>query len=200
MQTKKDEIREQILLAAQKEFLIHGYEGASMRVIAKKANTTLGNIYHYYGNKEAILTEILIEPLEGLQQLVESHMELQTQVYSMQELMNVLNEVEDMMDYEEFQYLMDERLLILFDLKTTHFVEDREAILQKLREHMAWHLNMGNMDSPYVDIVVNMFISCVRHVLLSHHDEKEAKQEFLKIFKMLCSGLIVNNEEMKEKK
>ena len=44
MQTKKDEIRKTILEAAQKEFLIHGYEGASMRTIAKKANTTLGNI------------------------------------------------------------------------------------------------------------------------------------------------------------
>lgn len=36
MQTKKDEIRKTILEAAQKEFLIHGYEGASMRTIAKK--------------------------------------------------------------------------------------------------------------------------------------------------------------------
>lgn len=37
MQTKKEDIKEQIQKAAQSEFLIHGYEGASMRVIARQA-------------------------------------------------------------------------------------------------------------------------------------------------------------------
>ena len=69
MQTKKDEIRKTILEAAQKEFLIHGYEGASMRTIAKKANTTLGNIYHYYENKEAILEELMREPVEKVKKI-----------------------------------------------------------------------------------------------------------------------------------
>ena len=69
MQTKKDEIRKTILEAAQKEFLIHGYEGASMRTIAKKANTTLGNIYHYYENKEAILEELMREPVEKVKKM-----------------------------------------------------------------------------------------------------------------------------------
>lgn len=200
MQTKKDEIKEQIVQAAQREFLLHGYEGASMRVIARKANTTLGNIYHYYRNKEAILTEILTEPLKGLQKMVKEHMKLQTEVYSMQELLEVLNEVEDLMDYEEFQYLMDKRLLILFELKTTHFAKDRDKIIFDLKKHMAWHLRIEDADSAYVDIIVTMFISCVRHVLLEHDNTKEAKQEFLKVFKMLCSGMIVNKKEEREKK
>lgn len=134
MQTKKDEIKEQIVQAAQREFLLHGYEGASMRVIARKANTTLGNIYHYYENKEAILTEILTEPLKGLRKMLEGHMKLQTEVYSMQELLEVLNEAEDLMDYEEFQYLMDKRLLILFELKTTHFAKERDEIICDLKK------------------------------------------------------------------
>lgn len=37
MQIKKEEIRTTILNAAQQEFLIHGYEGSSLRVIAKKS-------------------------------------------------------------------------------------------------------------------------------------------------------------------
>lgn len=36
MQIKKEEIRTTILNAAQQEFLTHGYEGSSLRVIAKK--------------------------------------------------------------------------------------------------------------------------------------------------------------------
>ena len=42
MQVKKEDLRQQILEAAKQEFLDKGYENSSMRVIAKKANTTHG--------------------------------------------------------------------------------------------------------------------------------------------------------------
>lgn len=90
MQTKKDEIRKTILEAAQKEFLIHGYEGASMRTIAKKANTTLGNIYHYYENKEAILEELLREPVEKVKKMIDDHVKLQDDLYTMAEMQELL--------------------------------------------------------------------------------------------------------------
>ena len=46
MQIKKDEVRLKILEIATDEFLKRGYENASMRMIARKAHTTQGNIYH----------------------------------------------------------------------------------------------------------------------------------------------------------
>lgn len=60
MQIKKDNLKEDILAVAREEFFLHGYEDASLRVMAKKANTSLGNIYHYYANKENLLDCILI--------------------------------------------------------------------------------------------------------------------------------------------
>ncbi len=195
MQTKKDDIREQIIKAAQKEFLLHSYEGASMRVIARKANTTLGNIYHYFPNKEAILSEILKDPLSNLAKLAEDHLMLQDRVYTVDDMKDVLKEMDYLMDFREFQYLMDERLLILFDLRTTQFVETRENFIRQCKKHMAWHLGIEDSDSPYIDIIVTMFISSVRHVLLEHKDSEEAQKEFIKVFKMLCTGLVVNGEE-----
>lgn len=192
MQTKKDEIKEQILVEAQKEFLLHGYEGASMRVIAKKANTTLGNIYHYFPNKEAILDAILEETIHGMHELVEGHLKMRRQVNSIDEFLEALRKMEEQEEYQEMQYLMDERLLILFDLKTTHFVEDRNYVIREFKKHMAWHLGIEDSDSAYVDILVTMFISCIRHVLLEHKDKEKGMQEFMKVFKMLCSGLVIN--------
>lgn len=197
MQTKKEDIGQHILEAAQKEFLLHGYEGSSLRVIAKKANTTLGNIYHYYPNKEAILSEILREPIEGLEKLTKEHLKKQAQIYDMKELETALREMNDLADYEEFQYLMDERLLILFDLKTTDFVKVKERFVKDFKNHMAWHLGIKDSNSVYIDIITNTFISCVRHVLVAHHNVEEAKREFSKVFKMLCSGLAMNGEGMK---
>lgn len=196
MQTKKESIREEILRAAQKEFLLHGYEAASMRVIAKKANTTLGNIYHYFPNKEAILSEILEEPLEKLSKLVEDHLELQVKAYTMDEMLNAIKEMDDLSSYKEFQYMLDERLLILFELRTTRFIEVREAFVKKFKNHMAWHLGMEDSDSPYIDILTSTFISCIRHVLLEHKDAEDAQKEFIKVFKMLCTGLVVNEQKL----
>ena len=196
MQTKKEEIRDTILEAAQKEFLIHGYEGSSMRTIAKKANTTIGNIYHYFSNKEAILEVLMEEPIQSIHKVVDNHMQAHVRIYSYDELKKALDEIEDIIDDSDLMYLMDERLLILFDLKTTRFVEIRDWFVKACKQHLAWHLGVEDSDSAYVDILTNTFISCVRHILLEHKDVEQAKQEFGKVFKMLCAGLITDKEEV----
>ena len=197
MQTKKDEIRKTILEAAQKEFLIHGYEGASMRTIAKKANTTLGNIYHYYENKEAILEELMREPVEKVKKMIDDHMKLQDELFTMSEMQEFLDDLDNLMDYHEMQCLMDERLVILFDLRTTRFVKIRDDAIHKFKQHFAWHLGMDDDDSAYVDIIMNTFIACVRHVLSEHKGTEESKKEFVKVFKVLCAGVLSNGKEEK---
>lgn len=67
MQTIKEPNRLSILKAAQEEFLTMGYEKASMRQLAQKANVSTSNIYNYFDNKEEILTTILKPALEGLE-------------------------------------------------------------------------------------------------------------------------------------
>jgi AcrR family transcriptional regulator len=59
MQIKKKEIRDEILAVAEKEFLKRGFKNSSIRTIATKSHTTLGNIYHYFENKEAILDGVI---------------------------------------------------------------------------------------------------------------------------------------------
>ena len=54
MQTKKEDIEQRIIEVATDEFMKKGYENTSMRVIAYKANTSLGNIYHYFKSKEEL--------------------------------------------------------------------------------------------------------------------------------------------------
>ena len=66
MQIKKQEIGDKILEVASIEFVKKGFENASLRTIAKKANTSLGNIYHYYPSKEAILDALLEPEVEEL--------------------------------------------------------------------------------------------------------------------------------------
>ena len=62
MQYTKESVRAKILAAAEAEFDEQGYVGASMRSIVRRAETSLGNIYRYYPNKEALFLSI-VEPV-----------------------------------------------------------------------------------------------------------------------------------------
>lgn len=66
MQTKKDEVKEQILECAKEEFLEKGFEKSSLRNIAKKAGVTKGNIYTYFPCKDSLFCELAKPALEFL--------------------------------------------------------------------------------------------------------------------------------------
>ena len=51
--------RRQVLAGATECFCRHGFHGASMAEIAKTAGMSVGHIYHYFENKEAIIAAIV---------------------------------------------------------------------------------------------------------------------------------------------
>lgn len=62
MQKLKDEIRDNIVVAAVKEFADASYEKVSMRTIAKAAGISVSNTYNYFTSKEELFNSI-IEPI-----------------------------------------------------------------------------------------------------------------------------------------
>jgi TetR/AcrR family transcriptional regulator len=52
-----------ILLAAKEEFVVHGYEGASMKRIAERANLPRANLHYYFVDKHELYHEILSNTL-----------------------------------------------------------------------------------------------------------------------------------------
>lgn len=73
MQYLKDEVRDDILNAALEEFYLKGYKSSSMRNIAQNAGMTVGNLYRYFKNKDALFNE-LIEPVaQAIIALIDSH-------------------------------------------------------------------------------------------------------------------------------
>ncbi len=59
MQYQKQQMREAILKAAEQEFTEMGYEKASMREICKRAGTSVGNLYRYFENREALFDALV---------------------------------------------------------------------------------------------------------------------------------------------
>lgn len=195
MQVKKEDLRNDIIEAAKNEILDKGYDRASMRVIARIAHTTLGNVYNYFSNKEELLGAVLEPLFDSLDQLVKIHFEEEQSVYSLNELEDAFNQMDDFYSESEFKYLMNERIIILFELKNTKYLEKRNYYILKFKEHMAWHLGIDDLDSPYITVILNMFIDCIKHVLAKHDDIELQKEEFIKVFKMLCAGIVINEEK-----
>jgi|SRR5579864_1315797 len=52
-----EQTRELILEAALALFRDHGYEGATMRAIARRAGVAVGNAYYYFRSKESLIQE-----------------------------------------------------------------------------------------------------------------------------------------------
>lgn len=55
-QQKKAHVREAILAAARQQLAAHGVAGASLAAIAAEARTSIGNLYKYFADKDALLT------------------------------------------------------------------------------------------------------------------------------------------------
>jgi AcrR family transcriptional regulator len=65
---KRTESREQILRAATREFVTHGFAGARINRIISKAGCNPRMLYHYFGSKSGLYVAVLEEALGALRQ------------------------------------------------------------------------------------------------------------------------------------
>lgn len=62
----------QVLDAATECFRLNGFHNTSMAQISKAAKMSVGHIYHYFENKEAIISAIVDRELQQLQTIIRS--------------------------------------------------------------------------------------------------------------------------------
>ena len=66
MARPKSDIQERILLAAHQRFLAEGVEAASLRNIAKDAETSIGMVYYYYTTKDELFLAVIEDTYQQL--------------------------------------------------------------------------------------------------------------------------------------
>src|ERR1051325_10264716 len=64
-QVRADLTRQRILTAAAHVFAEHGYAAGTTNRIAERARVSIGSLYQYYPNKDAILAELLVRHLDA---------------------------------------------------------------------------------------------------------------------------------------
>ncbi len=129
MQYLKKEIKDRILASAVDEFKEHGFANASIRNIANNAEISLGNIYRYFANKEALYLAVINPFMESVKQSVEQDFVFKDK--SMKEMSIIF--VRFLMQYSD-------ELLIIRKGNSVHYVKFvsyiTEVISNKIREMM----------------------------------------------------------------
>lgn len=187
MQIKKEDLKQAIYVAACDEFMRKGYETSSMRKIAKKANTSIGNIYHYYPSKEALLDEMICNVKDSLVLVVEKHFQEKRKVSSLKELDDALVELE--LCKHEFARFLRPEVVIFLKQELPKYQADKEWFMHALQQHMAWHMH-ASCDDYFIKMIVNMFIESLIFIIKSNQSKEKALQDFTALFRMLCSGII----------
>ena len=190
MQTKKSDIEATILDCARKEFLIHGYGDASMRTIAKKANTSLGNIYHYFPNKKALLDTLLIPMMQDVEFVLVEHTRANLKITDLDEI-NMYLEMADF-NSPPLTSLLSEEFVIFMETKEPEYVEKRESLMKVFRMHIAGHMR-ADESNHFVAIVCKMIIDCVIHLVRCNECVKNKKRDLIDMFTMLCRCVAVND-------
>ncbi|MCG8336092.1 MAG: TetR/AcrR family transcriptional regulator [Proteobacteria bacterium] len=70
MQHKKNSIRNRILKAAAEEFEQKGFFKTNIREVVKKAGTSIGNLYAYFDNKDALFYELVNPTVKTLEKAI----------------------------------------------------------------------------------------------------------------------------------
>lgn len=198
MQVKKDEIRNNILNAAENEFLEKGFTNASLRRIVKNAGTTLGNFYNYFANKETLF-----------ETLVESEYRLFTDFFTKHGQIERPDYLWDMTDVSQWRVVLSklltqiippfsQRFVLLMECSEgTRYQDTRNKLIQLLKEHFVEHFERFNpkkKEDAIAEIIaeqlMNGFIFILRKYSNDEVTRKRLLVDYLLVYMIGSMGLI----------
>lgn len=121
--------------AAKQLFIRQGFHATSMRNIAARAGTSLGNLYNYYPTKEAILSSIISKYQRVVDDRLKSMFDEISDPLSPDGLIKFARLVKHMVnEHHEFWLLM---YIDVLEFENQHFRKMFENLAQKLRRRFA---------------------------------------------------------------
>lgn len=179
-------VYERVLECAKREFLAKGYMDASLREIAKAADTSTGSIYTRFGDKEGLFREIVGPVAEGMKQMF---LESQEKFHAMeaevqQEIMPAYTSEGQlrMMDYiydhfEEFHLILEAS----YGTKWQYFVDELVEIeVEYTYKYMkvigCESVKSGEVTDMFMHMVTTAYMESMFEVVRHDMTKEEAKR------------------------
>lgn len=135
MQYAKDAIRQRVLEIAKAEFLENGFEHASIRTIAAKAQTAKSNLYNYFPDKNALFCAVLAPALDqiqtGLALAKQYNVPKEVSAYTLSSQQHVLSAIHRFLTENA-----DDARLLLFRAQGSSLEHYKYAVLDSFAENM----------------------------------------------------------------
>ena len=190
--------KEKILDAAMKVFSAYGYEGASIRAIAKSAGISIGGVYLYFRNKEELYLNLIKDRIEE-------------QVLTTKETVASAGSPEDGLRAFlslHLEYGIKNKELILINIREHGFAFGREIKRKFLRsqiELLMKVLNEGITDRVFracnTEEAARIIMATLRGIVLSMVLEGESAITEKGLGDLIIQGLSrVDKEDFRKKK
>ncbi|HEY0726829.1 MAG TPA: TetR/AcrR family transcriptional regulator [Pyrinomonadaceae bacterium] len=201
MEKKKSRIEE----AARELFISHGFHATSMRTIAARAGTSLGNVYNYYRTKEEILESIIGRYQTVIDGRLRAIFDDIDEPLEPESLVKFGKQIKEMVNaHHDFWLLM---YIDVLEFENRHFRKMFEGLVHNLRRRFATQFNeLKKQGRVHADVdpavgftavymqffnyfLVEKLFGGNRHFGIS--DERVIKQ----LTDIYCRGLLCNNSK-----
>ncbi|MCP1308066.1 TetR/AcrR family transcriptional regulator [Paenibacillus tyrfis] len=144
MQVLKEELRLSIIRIARESFLEQGYDKTSMKDIALKLGVSVGNLYRYFPNKEALFEAVAKPAYDRLLTFISDHEANPPAEFNGLSFMNELGEIlSDLLRTHR-----ESLLILLYGSKGTSYEYTKEELVHQMTEHLRMHLTDYNSRCP----------------------------------------------------
>lgn len=158
-----------------------------MRTIARKANTTLGNIYNYFNNKEALLDAIVGHIPAEIDKMIEKHRSFAVENLNKENYLAVLGDI--LPEVFPLDLLMSRRIVILLEgCDGTKYEAEKNRLLRLFSDHLAEHLNISpenSLSNAMMSGIIAAFLSIAK----SGKNLEERKQDLYDYIVTFAFGL-----------
>jgi len=174
MQVLKESVRKGIISGAIAEFFEHGYQNANMRKIADSASITVGNIYRYFDNKEALFNAVLAPAQQAIDDLGTFDQKLHiTHIDSMKDATQIVTYVMNVL-----RPYMKEIFIMIFNSTGTHYHQVKTQlemlVITKIKEFYP-----GKFNDYFLKIIAYGFIQSLFVVFKENVNDTKKIQEIV---------------------
>lgn len=170
MQYAKDAIRQRVLETAKSEFLEKGFEHASIRTIAAKAQTSKSNLYNYFPDKDALFSAVLASAVDqiqtGLALAKQYNVPKEISAYTLSSQQYVLAAI-----YRFLTENADDARLLLFRAQGSSLEHYKYAVLDSFAENMVEWTASIHTNRPvsrlFVKTVCSFYFNMIEQLLHS---------------------------------
>ena len=172
MQYLKKEIRDRILAAAVEEFKEQGYADASIRNIANNAEISLGNVYRYYTNKEALYLAVINPFLESVKQFVDNDFAFSEK--SMKEISEML--IAFIMQYNDELLIIRKGNTVYYDNFVKYIIDIIAGKIKDMLQSVFPEINEKIENPDFYDAIADGFLTSFFKIL-KVEDSKEVLEQ-----------------------